>query len=115
MRTTIIITALSALVGAQSPADFPPCSADCLDYAMLNVGCATGAIECGCGRYQDINAHITTCLEHQCTLAEEKEFRNLAVAICAHAGIPIGHPGSHELYTMELRNVGDDGDSSNKV
>ncbi|KAH4203718.1 hypothetical protein HBI04_020010 [Parastagonospora nodorum] len=111
MRTTIILAVLSALVGAQSPADFPPCSAECLDYAMLDVGCASDAIECGCECYQDINGYITACLEHQCTPAEDEQFRNLAVAICAHAGIPIERPESHELYTIELHNVSDDGDN----
>lgn len=115
MRTTIVLAVLSALVGAQSPADFPPCSDDCLDYAMSKVGCATGAVECGCTNYQDINDYITTCLKEQCTPAEDMEFRNLVVDVCEHAGVPIQGPDSQELYTMELHNLSDDDDNSKLV
>ena len=77
---------------------------------MSKVGCASGAIECGCTNYKGINDHITDCLNLYCTPAEDEEFRNLAADVCEQAGKPIEYPESDELYTMELHSFSENGD-----
>ena len=95
MKTSLIISALTALVAAQGIADLPACSLSCLTTAISGLGCGITDFACSCQKASELTPVVTPCVQTACSdPADQSKTIEVLAGICAAAGSPIEVPSA---------------------
>ncbi|KAJ4317369.1 hypothetical protein N0V94_004972 [Neodidymelliopsis sp. IMI 364377] len=97
MKNTIILAALTALAAAQTIADLPSCSLECLASAIGGLQCELTDFACSCQKADKLTPVITPCIQTACTdAADQAKTIKVLSGLCAAAGFPIEAPAAPE-------------------
>ena len=95
MKTSLIVSALTALVAAQGIADLPACSLSCLTTAISGLGCGITDFACSCQKASELTPVVSPCVQTACSdPADQSKTIEVLAGICAAAGFPIEVPST---------------------
>ncbi|KAF1354075.1 hypothetical protein EJ07DRAFT_86260, partial [Lizonia empirigonia] len=84
MKNTLIFTAFAAFAAAQSIADLPTCSLECLVSAIGGLGCELTDFSCSCQKASELTPVVTPCVQTACTdPADQSKTIEVLSGICA--------------------------------
>lgn len=103
MKSTLIITALTAMVAAQGLTDIPTCSLKCLTTAITGLGCGLLNFNCSCQKSSELTPVVTPCVQSACSdPADQSKTLEVLSGICAAAGFPVEAPAPPASPTIDV-------------
>ncbi|KAF2635172.1 hypothetical protein P280DRAFT_523270 [Massarina eburnea CBS 473.64] len=98
MKSGFILTSVIAVTAAQSIADLPACSLNCLTTGLGATGCDLMDFACSCNKVNILTPSIEPCVAQACTSsADQTKIVSVLEAICKNAGVPVAIPLSGSI------------------